>query len=425
MGIERPLPRFARVRQAVRGPVVADVGAEVERGLASLGLSERVRPGDTVAVTGGSRGITDVVTALAVIVSHLRSLGAEVFCVPAMGSHGGGTAEGQRAVLESYGMTQDALGCPIRASMDVVEAGRSPLGFPLWQDAAAAAADHVVVCNRVKPHTMFTGTRESGLAKMLLIGLGKREGAATVHRAIQDHGWQQVVDRSTPVLLDAMKVACGVAVVERSDERTARVEVVPPARWAEVESDMLDDARQWMPRLPFEGVDLLMLDRIGKNISGAGLDTNVVGRKEHTHPATFEPGHRVRLIAVRGLTAETRGNAVGVGLAEFARSRVLRGMDVAATRLNAITAGDLPTAMTPFDYETDREIIDAALGMTGLRGPAEARVVWAPDTLHLDETLCSEALVAEAASRPDLEVVGDLGDLPLDDAGNLPDDLPA
>ena len=418
-------PRMARVRQRISGPVVADVPAEVRAGLGTLDLGTPVRPGHTVAITAGSRGITDVVPALRAIVDHARQLGAEPFVVPAMGSHGGATAEGQQAILRGYGMTEEALGCPVRATMDVVEVGRSALGFPLWQDRLAAEADHLVVCNRVKPHTLFAGPVESGLVKMLLIGLGKAVGAAEVHRAIMEHGWDAVVADALPRLLDRPNLLAGVALVERGDERTARVAVMAPDRWLHEEPRLLTEARALMPRLPVDDLDLLLLDRIGKDISGAGLDTNVVGRKDHAHPATFVKHGRVRLIAVRGLTAATNGNAVGIGLAELCRSRVLREMDVATTRLNAITAGDLVGAMLPLDLETDREILTTALTLAGLRPPAETRVVWARDTLHLEEVLVSEALCAELEGRADLDVVGDLIPLPFDGSGNLPDDLPS
>ncbi len=304
--------------------------------------------GDSVALTGGSRGLTDGLVALRVVVDHVRALGAEPFLVPAMGSHGGGTAEGQEAVLAGYGMTEATLGCPVQASMDVVEVGRSALGYPLWQDRLAAEADHVVVVNRVKPHTMFAGPHESGLVKMLLLGLGKWDGATTFHRAVIDHGWEAVAADAAPRVLAASSVLCGVALVERSDERTARVAVLAPEQWMAEEPDLLDDARRWMARLPFDDVDLLLLDRIGKDISGTGLDVNVVGRKAVAHPLASDGPGGVRAIAVRGLTAGTRGNAVGIGLAELTRSRVLREMDVGATRLNALTAGRVAGPWPPW-----------------------------------------------------------------------------
>ncbi|MGI8491523.1 MAG: lactate racemase domain-containing protein [Acidimicrobiales bacterium] len=422
-GRSLPLPEVGWVRQAVVGPVVDDVAAEVTAGINTTDLATRVKPGQSVAITGGSRGITDIAVVLRTVAAHLRSLGAHPFVVPAMGSHGGGTAEGQVRVLESCGVSESTVGCPVRSSMEVVELGRCALGFRLWQDRLAAEADHLVVCNRVKPHTMFAGPVESGLAKMLLVGLGKQRGAAEVHRAVMEHGWEKVITVATPEVIERSALACGVAVVERSDERTARVAVLEPHEWTTQEPALLDQAREWMPRVPFPDVDLLLLDRIGKNISGAGLDTNVVGRKANAHPPPWVPHGGIRCIAIRGLTTETQGNAVGVGLAELARSRVLREMDVASTRLNALTAGDLAPAMLPLDFETDREILDVAMGQLGLREPSRARLVWARNTLELTETLCSAALLEDAVQHC-LEVIGEPFALPFDEVGNLPDDLP-
>jgi hypothetical protein len=417
-------PRLFRVRQRTRGPVVADVHAAVQEGLAALRLGDRVRPGDSVAVAVGSRGIADIDVAVASTVRHLRDLDADVFVVPAMGSHGGGTAEGQRATLAERGVTEQSCGCPIRSDMATTEVGRAAAGFPLLVDRHAAAADHVVICNRIKPHTMFTGSVESGLVKMLMLGLGKQEGAATYHRAILDRGWEPVVQDAAPVLLHEAKVLAGVALVERADDRTARVAVLPPGRFLVDEPALLDDARARMAKLPFAELDLLLVDRIGKDVSGSGLDVNVVGRKGSPHEPRPDAGVRVRTIAVRGLTDATHGNALGIGLAELCRSRVLREMDVGATRLNALTAGDAPAAMAPLDYETDAELIEAGLRMIGLRAPQEARVCWIRDTLRLHEVLCSETLLADAQARDDLDVVTDPAPLPLGADGNLPDDLP-
>ncbi len=421
MVIQPRYPQVVRVVQAVSGPVVGDVTGEVERGLAGMDLGRRVRAGQTVAVGAGSRGISGMVDVLRAVVDHLKQLGAEPFVVPAMGSHGGGTAEGQRNVLASYGITETAVGCAIHSSMEVVELGSSPGGIPLWQDAAAAGADHIVLCNRVKPHTMFTGPVESGLVKMLMIGLGKEKGASVCHRAVMDLGWPGMVEELAPALISRSKLLAGVALVERADERTARVAVLAPDRWLDEEQELLTQARRLMPRLPFDAIDLLLLDRIGKNISGAGMDTNVIGRKDTVHPPAHHPGVPVRLIAIRGLTPETGGNAIGLGLAEFARSRVLEANDARITRLNALTAGDPAGAMLPVDFETDAEILDVALAMAGLRPPHLARLVWAANTLDLGRTICSAVLAEEL---PDgVEVVGEPFDLPLDGNGNLPDDL--
>ncbi len=412
------------MRQAVRGPKVDDVAARVTETLSSLDLGRKVRPGDRVAVTAGSRGIANVATAIAATVAHLRALGAEPLVVPAMGSHGGGTAEGQVELLASYGITEATCGCPIVASMDTVSLGESKLGFPMLFDRVASEADHVVLVNRVKTHTMFTGPVESGLAKMAMIGLGKQAGAAIYHQAIVEHGWTTVIDDVVPVVLEKGKILAGVALVERGDEETARVEALPAEAILTDEPALLADSRRWMATLPFTDIDLLLVDEIGKNISGAGLDPTVVGRKDSLHMA--DPGRdlRVRFIAARNLSEDTHGNAIGVGIAEFCRSRLLRGMDVEATRLNAFTAGDIAPAMASLDFETDVEIVDTALSMIGLRAPHEARAIWMRNTLAVDVVACSDALRDEADLRDDIEVLTSPAPLPFDAEGNLPDFLP-
>jgi hypothetical protein len=415
------LPDFFRVRQRFEGPRVEDVPAAVRETLEPLRLDRQVRRGDTTAVGVGSRGIANLTAVVEEIVRHLRALGAEPFIVPAMASHGGGTAEGQLRILSSYGITEESCGCPIRSSMEVVRVSDSKLGFPVLFDRNAFEADHVVVCNRIKPHTLFSGPIESGLLKMLMIGLGKRDGATLYHRAILEHGYSAVLESAGEELLARCGVCAGVALVERGDDQTARIEALPPERFFSDEPRLLEMARRWMPRLPFSDVHLLLIDEIGKNVSGSGLDTNVVGRKSSLHHAAADQPIRVRFIAVRSLTRATLGNAVGIGVTEFCRSRVLREMDVAATRLNALTAGDLTAAMLPLDYETDAEILEAALPMIGLRQPAEARILWIRNTLQLTEAECSSFLLEEAGRRPDLEVTSALCPLPLDYRGNLPD----
>ncbi len=408
----------------MRGPIVTDVAARVHEALSALGLGTRVKPGDRVAVTAGSRGIANIAVAVAATVEHMRTLGAEPFIVPAMGSHGGGTPEGQTELLASFGITPESCGCPIDARMDVVTLAESKLGFPILYSRAASEADHVVVVNRVKTHTMFTGPVESGLAKMATIGLGKLEGAALYHRAMFELGWMDVIDDVMPVVIEKGNILAGLALIERGDEQTARVEAISAESMRDVEPELLADSNRWMATLPFTDVDLLLIDQIGKNISGTGLDPTVVGRKDALHVADPARDLRVRYIAARNLTEETHGNAVGVGFAEFCRSRILREMDVAVTRLNALTAGDVPAAMLPVDYETDGEIIDAVLPLIGLRSPAQGRVLWIRSTLDLDVVACSEALLEEAELRDDIDVLSGLMAMPIDGAGNLPDLLP-
>lgn len=420
---DRGLPEGALLAVRRESPVVADVPAAVAATLEVLDVAGRIRPGDTVALTGGSRGIADVVPALRTVVERVRALGATPFLVPAMGSHGGATAEGQRAVLAGYGMTPEALGCEVRASMDTVDLGPSPRGLPVLTDRLAHEADHLLVVNRVKPHTMFSGPVESGIAKMLAIGLGKHRGAAAVHRAVADHGWDAVLVDVVPLLAARGHLLGGVALVEGHDDRTALVAPVAADRVLVDEPALLAAARRWMPRLPFPEVDVLLVDRIGKDISGAGLDTNVVGRKEHL--GVRGPSEvRVRVVAVRDLSPGTHGNALGIGLADLCRQRVLDAADWAATRTNALTAGHPEAAKAPIALATDAELLDVALPLVGLRAPADARVLWVRDSLHLDRVWASRALLDEATDREDLALAGPVEPLPWEASGDLPDLLP-
>jgi hypothetical protein len=414
-------PQIFRIRQQFETTQISDVAAEVEIQLSRLDLARKIRPGQSMAITAGSRGITNIAAILRAAARHLSGLGARPFVVPAMGSHGGGTAAGQLEMLRSLGITEDTVGCPIRAGMETVVVAEAAEGFPIHFDRLAFEADHVLVCNRVKPHTMFAGPIESGLLKMLLIGLGKRAGATIYHRAAQDFGFQQIVDSVAETLLAKCRILAGLAIVENAYDRTGLIEAVPPEQFLEREKELLLLARRWLPRLPFPRADVLLIDRIGKNISGLGLDPNVVGRKFNDHQAVAGETPQVKRICLRGLTVESHGNALGIGLAEFCRSRLLRAMDAEATRLNALVSGHVSVALAPLDYETDREMLTAALGTVGLAEPAEAKLLWIADTLNLAEVECSAAYWSEAQGRDDLEILSELRDLPLDASGNLPD----
>ncbi len=413
-------PRIFRVRQIFSTERLDDIAGQVDRQLASLQLAQRVRPGQTVAITAGSRGVANIATILRATVQHFRKLRTEPFLVPAMGSHGGGTAEGQLEVLASYGITEQSMGCPIRSSMETVVVGQTREGFPVHFDRHAFEADHVLICNRVKPHTRFAGPIESGLMKMMLIGLGKKNGAEVYHRAIVNHSFAQIIRSVVDQVLANCGILAGLAILENAHDETARIEAVLPSQFESREVELLRMAKQSMARLPFAQVDLLLIDRIGKNISGTGLDTNVVGRKFDDHKAVEGEVPKVRLIAIRGLTPETHGNAVGMGIAEFCKSGLLRETDLAATRLNAITAEHVSAAMAPLDYETDREILEAALpGSPDDR--RRSRVLWIADTLHLGEVECSEAYWEEARNCSNLEILSDLRAFPLGANGQLPE----
>jgi hypothetical protein len=404
-----------RVRQTFDSPRLADIPAAVEKELASLDLGKRIKPGQRVAITAGSRGIANIHVIVRGIAQHLLSLGAKPFVVPAMGSHGGGTVEGQVGILTGYGITEEFVGCPILATMETVVVCRTPEGIPVHFDRNAFEADHVVVCGRIKPHTNFHGDVESGLMKMMLIGLGKHNGAKIYHRAIQNYSFGQIVRAVAGQVLEKCRIVAGLGIVENGYDETALVKGVAPEEFEAREKELLILAKSWMPRLPFDQADVLLVEQLGKDISGAGMDTNVIGRKGHI-PDELP---RVRRIIVRGLTEATHGNAAGIGYAEFCKTSVVNEIDFEITKINCLTGGHPEGGRTPIHYETDRELLDAALGVVGLVEPSEARILWIRDTLHLAEVECSVAYLDEARTRPDLQILIEPRPMPLDEQGQL------
>lgn len=412
-------PRMFRLRQKFDAHRVTDVPEEVTRQLTMLNLKSRVRPGQQVAITAGSRGIAHIGVITRAVVDHMKSLDAKPFIVPAMGSHGGGTAAGQTQLLEHYGITPEKMGCEIRASMETVIVDRTPQGIPVHFDRHASQADHVFIVGRVKPHTGFVGDVESGLHKMMLIGLGKHEGAKIYHRAIADYSFMEIITAVAASVISKCRVVGGLAIVENAYDETALIEAVAPERFLEREKELLKLATKWLPRLPFRYTDLLIIDKIGKNISGTGLDTNVVGRKYNDHAATDRDTVRCKRIFVRGLTDETHGNATGIGIAEFINQRTSDAIDRKITAINCITGLHPTAAMIPIAYETDREAITNALHTCGLVEPAQSKVTQIRDTLHLGEVLVSEAFLPELSNREDLEQISDLREMSFGSDGNL------
>ena len=412
-------PRMLRIRQKFDAPRVTDIPAEVERQLATLKLQAKIKPGQTVAITAGSRGIANIAVIIKAAVQHFQKLGAQPFIVPAMGSHGGGTAEGQREIIEGYGVTEEYCGCPIKASMETVIVAETPQGIPVHFDKHASQADHVFVCGRVKPHTNFVGDIESGLHKMMLIGLGKHNGAKIYHRAIMDYSWIEIVRSVADAVIRNCKVVAGLGIVENAYDETGLIAAVAPEEFFQREKELLVLAKQWLPRLPFRQVHLLIIDEIGKNISGTGMDTNVIGRKYNDHRATDRDDTSVRTVFVRGLTEATHGNACGIGIAEFTNTRTVNSIDRRITAINSITGGHAPAAAIPIWYDTDREVVENALTTIGLATSERAKVIQIPDTLHLAEVLVSEAYLPEIQQRPDLEIISEPQDLQFDAAGNL------
>ncbi len=413
-------PRFVRIRQEFDRPRVADIPAGVRSTLESLGLERKIRPGQTVALTAGSRGIANIPLILRTVVQFLKHLGARPFIVPAMGSHGGATADGQRQLLESYGITEAALGAPIRSSMEVRPLGATDEGFPVVLDRCAAEADHIGVIGRVKPHTGFHGAIESGLLKMMMIGLGKHAGALAYHRILLEYPFDMVVRSVGRAIRGRAPIAFGLALVENAYDETAVVEAVAPEDFEPREEHLLVLAKKWLPRLPYQQADLLIVDEIGKDISGSGMDTNVVGRKRafRNAPAPADQP-AMRHIFVRDLSERTHGNATGIGLADFTTTRLVQAMNYRATVINCLTAGYPEGANLPVHFETDREVLDAALAILGTRRAEDARIVHIRNTLRLEEVELSEPCLQGETPANRFSVEGAAYPLEFNSKGNL------
>ena len=412
-------PRMLKVRQRFDRSVVENIEETVLVELESLQLEKQIQPGQTVAVTVGSRGIANITTIIKTTVDFLKSLGAVPMIIPAMGSHGGGTAEGQRQIVEGYGLTEEFLGCEIRSSMETVVVAETPQGIPVHFDKNAFEADHVLVCNRIKAHTRFIGDIESGLHKMMLIGLGKHAGAKIYHQAIFNYSFDEIIRAVAEQVLQKCSVVAGLAIVENAYDETGLVRAVAPTDFYEQECELCRQSKEWLPRLPFTEIDVLIVDRIGKNISGTGLDTNIIGRKYNDHEAREGDSVRVNRIFVRGLTEETHGNGTGIGIAEFTNKRTIEQIDQQVTAVNCITGGHPEAAMLPISFATDVEVLEAACSTVGLKSAEQLRLIHISDTLHLSELLVSEAYLPEFEGREELEIVSGPDPLLLESDGNL------
>ncbi|MGF1579570.1 MAG: lactate racemase domain-containing protein [Gemmataceae bacterium] len=413
-------PQMVRVKQNFQRPVLDDVPAAVRAQLDAIGLDQTIKPGQTVALTGGSRGIANIPLILRTVADYLKDLGAEPFLFPAMGSHGGGTPEGQREVLEGYGMTEEFLGIPLKSSLDVVQVGTTNDGFPVYLDKLASEADHIGVINRVKPHTNFNGPLESGLCKMMMIGLGKWRGAQQYHRLLLSHPFYETAKNVVSYLLSNASITFGVGIVENPYDETAYIEAVKPDNLIEREEAMLVKAKDWMPRLPLKNADILIIDEMGKNISGSGIDTNIVGRKrafKTAPPAAGQP--EMRFIFVRSLTEASHGNGAGIGLADFASKRLIDSLDYRATVINCVTSGNPEGANLPVHYETDKEVLDASLPIIGGRLPEQARILHIRNTLHVGELEMSTPCLDEPKYETEFEIQGEPYDIALNEEGIL------
>ena len=412
-------PSMALIRQVLLRAPIADPAGAVEQTMGSYLAGRPVKPGARVALAVGSRGIPGIDTIVRACVKALKGGGLEPFIVPAMGSHGGATADGQKKVLAGYGITDAAMGVPVVSGMETVEIDRLSCGMPVRVSATALAADYILPVNRVKPHTKFSGPVESGLAKMLAVGLGKVDGAATIHRFAVAHSFD-VIEAAARSILQHSRVLCGLAITEDGCGNVSRVEATGPENMIQREKELLKDAYAAMAKIPFDFLDILVVDRIGKNISGIGMDSNVTGRHRDITGDFFIAPH-ARRIFVRDITPESAGNANGIGLADFITSRLVSAMDREKTYANAMAAISPEKAAVPPWFDTDREALLACARTCGCESFDTARIVRIQDTSHLEKMWVSKALEPDIAPLAGVERISEWAPMSFDAAGNLAD----
>lgn len=418
------LPKLIEVTQSYPPSPRLDFAKVIAEQFQRAGLDQKISPGMRIAVGVGSRGIANLKEIVKATLSLLLQAGARPFIIPAMGSHGGATPEGQKQVLAEYGVTEQYLGVPIEAEMAVEKIGTALDGVDVVLSAPALQADGIIVINRVKPHTDFHGSLGSGIQKMLTIGFGKQAGAANAHRAAAHVGHERVLREFARVILSKAPVLCGIALIEDQHHETAEIKVLPADAIVREEDALLERARSLMPRLPLDEIDLLIVDQIGKEISGTGMDTNIISREITGYSASLHPASprlpRISRIFVRELTHATNGNGIGIGLADFTTTRAVRSLDLRSMYINATTSIGLQPAKIPIHFDTDREVITEALGTLASVHPERARVIRIANTLRLDRMLVSECCREMLEHQPGVSTNGEALPMQFDSAGNLP-----
>lgn len=410
------LPRIVPLEQRFERHTLTDIAGAVRAGCEAGGLGARLRPGMRIGVACGSRGISGLAPAVAALIAYIRAQGAEAMIIPAMGSHGGPTAQGQREVLAEYGVSEQSMGAPVISSLDAVQLGTTAGGLAVWYSTDALRLDGVIPVNRVKPHTDFSGDIESGVIKMCAVGLGKHKGACAIHgRGFGELG-QSIVEAGR-LILEKANILGGLAMVEDAYKQTAIVEYLPAACLEQRESELLRRAKALMPALPLADIDVLLVQRMGKDISGAGFDPNITGRRKIWGLPDL-PLPRVSVLAALELTAASHGNAAGIGVADICSQRLLEAIDLPATYASLITATLPQHAHMPMFFNDDKQVLLAAAQCARPADPEQIRLLWIEDTAHLDRLWASESARPELIARPGIRILGEPRELPFD-AANL------
>ena len=404
------LPKMYRIQQRFDATSIEDVAESIREQFAEFNAKDKVRPGQNVAVTGGSRGIHHYTTIVATVVECLRDMNLRPFIIPAMGSHGGATADGQVELLKDLGITESSVGAPIVSNMDVISLGRLDSGVEVFCAKDALEADHLVVVNRVKPHTVFRGEVESGLCKMLAVGCGKQKGASTIHK----FDLAREIIPAAQKILEKAPVLCGLATVENALGGVNTIKLAKPEEFVDVDRELLKEAWRLLPRIPLEALDILVVDELGKNISGAGMDVNIIGfwRREG---GPRKPDYRT--LIVLDLTPESHGNAMGMGMADLTTRRVMDKIDLDATYMNALTSGVLRSARLPVALKNDRAALEAALDL--YPDPQRVRMARIVNTLSLEVFWATEAVLGELRGQEGIVVDDEPLQLEFDDKGRL------
>ena len=418
-------PKMLKIQQKFNSSRLVNIPNKIIEELETNKVKNQIKPGETVALLVGSRGITDIVTVVQTVADELKKIGAKPFIVPSMGSHGGATAQGQQEILQHIGITEDAISIPICSTMEVIPVGEVSIfdsKFSVYVDKYAYEADHIVIINRIKPHTDFSGNFGSGWMKMMSIGLGNHIGALLYHRVIASYGYANVIQKIAQKVLETGKIAFSVGIVENAYGKTAEIGISLGTTLEKTEYELMQKAKQYLAHLPFAEVDLLIVDEMGKDISGSGMEPTVHGRLHClSEPPLEKP--KIKRIFVRDLTPGSEGNALGIGFADFTTKRLVNKIDFKATYINCITGIDPEDGRIPINFDTDREAIDAALNTIGFIEPENAKVIWIKNTLCLEEIMVSQAYLQQIEAQDNLILIQDLGQLIFNSQGNLANGL--
>lgn len=409
------LPQIMKVSQTFDNTKLDDVEGDLNQKLIDKNIKDKIKPGMKIAITGGSRGISFYKELMKTIVSFVKKCGATPFIVPSMGSHGGGTSEGQENMLKKLGITKESVGCEIISSMDVVEVGRTSKDLPVYIDKNAANADGIILLNRVKLHTSFRGKYESGLIKMMAIGLAKRKGADMTHFLRYENMAENLVEVGK-IALNNLNIICGVASIENGYNEVADLFVLHKDEILQEEPKILEKSKRLMPRIYLDDIDVLIVNEIGKNISGTGVDTNIVGRF-HTNAASGGP-NTVKL-GFLDISEKSGGNGNGMGLADFVSKKFFRKIDFESTYINAITSTEPNSVKLPLVLDNDKYVFQGCVKLCGVKNIQDIKLVIINNTKELDEIYMSKSAFENTVDKSKVKKESELFDIPFDDEGNL------